>query len=170
MELRGKVVLGDAMHTQTTLSEQIVAAQGDFVWLVKNNQPTLREEIALLFEPPTPTVLGNVLPDDFASYERRETGHGRSEWRKLTVSSELTGYGDWPHLARVFPLERERIDRKSGAATTEVVYGLTSLTRAEASAKDLRLGQSVAKCKLDQHCAEPSCHHQPSAVRSAWLS
>jgi predicted transposase YbfD/YdcC len=137
LELRGKVVMGDAMHTQVTLSEQIVAAEGEFVWLVKDNQPTLREEIATLFEPPTPTVLGNVLPDDFATYERREAGHGRRERRKLTVSSELHGYSDWPHLEQVFRLERERIDPTSGAATTEVVYGLTSLSRAAASAKDL---------------------------------
>jgi predicted transposase YbfD/YdcC len=137
VDLRGKVVMGDAMHTQAALSAQIVAAEGDFVWLVKDNQPTLREEIALLFAPATPTVLGNVLPDDFVSYERREAGHGRGEWRKLTASGELKGYSAWPHLEQVFRLERTRVDRQSGAGTTEVVYGLTSLTRREASAKDL---------------------------------
>lgn len=137
IDLRGKVVMGDAMHTQTALSDQIVAGEGDFIWLVKDNQPTMREEIALLFAPPTPAVLGNVLPDDFATYERREAGHGRGERRKITVSSELKGYSEWPHLEQVFRLERERIDRLSGAATTEVVYGLTSLRRTEASAKDL---------------------------------
>ena len=82
-------------------------------------------------------MLGNVLPDDFVRYERRETGHGRSERRKLTVSSELKGYSAWPHLEQVFRLERERIDRRSGEGTTEVVYGLTSLPRAQASAKEL---------------------------------
>src|SRR5207302_4252175 len=87
-DLRGKIVLGDALHTQTKLSEQIVAGGGDFLWLDTENQPSQLEAIALLFEPATPTVLGNVLPDDFASYERRERGHGRLERRKLTVSSE----------------------------------------------------------------------------------
>ena len=40
LDLRNKVVTGDAMHTQRQLSIQIVAAGGDFVWIVKDNQPT----------------------------------------------------------------------------------------------------------------------------------
>lgn len=137
LDLRGKVVMGDAIQTQRELSKQIKAAGGDFLWLVKDNQPTVRAEIADLFAPPTPTVLGNVLPDDFVRYEKTTTGHGRREKRRITVSSELNGYTSWPHLGQVLQVERERIDLRTGAIETEVVYGLTSLSRKSASAKAL---------------------------------
>ena len=58
LDLRGKVVMGDAMHTQRTASVQIRDAGGDYVWLAKDNQPTLHADIATLFAPPEPTVLG----------------------------------------------------------------------------------------------------------------
>lgn len=42
---------------------------------------------------------------------------------------------DWPGVKQVFRLERERTT--GGKTTVEVVYGLTSLTPAEASAEQL---------------------------------
>ena len=47
VDLRGKVVTGDAMFAQRELSAQIVAAGGEYVWTVKDNQSTLRQDIAL---------------------------------------------------------------------------------------------------------------------------
>jgi len=94
LELRGKVVMGDAMHAQRELSRQMTGAGGDFIWPIKENQPSVRAEIAELFAPPTPTVLGSLMPDDFATYETATTGHGRREWRRITMSSELNGYTD----------------------------------------------------------------------------
>lgn len=137
LDLRGKVVMGDAMHTQRELSKQIKEAGGDFLWLVKDNQPTLQAEIAELFAPPTPTVLGNVLPDDFARYQKTNQGHGRCERRQITVSGELKGYAKWPYLEQVFELVRSRTDLQTGATQTEVVHGVTSLRRKAASAKTL---------------------------------
>ncbi len=57
--------------------------------------------------------------------------------RQITVSSELKGYSDWPGLEQVFVLERQRVELKSGEAECETVYGLTSLSAAEASAERL---------------------------------
>lgn len=58
LDLRGEIVMGDAMQTQRALSAQILEAGGDYIWFVKDNQPTVREEIATLFAPQTPNVLG----------------------------------------------------------------------------------------------------------------
>jgi hypothetical protein len=121
-DLRGKIAIGDALPTQRQLSEPIVAGGGGFAWRVEDNQPRVRAEIALLFAPPTPTGPGDARPDDFARYERRETGHGRRERRAITVSSELTGYSARPQLAQVSRLERERADRASGVSGTEGVW------------------------------------------------
>src|SRR3954466_12534552 len=49
LDLRGKIVAADALHTQRALSVQILAAGGEYLWRVKDNQPTLRADIAELF-------------------------------------------------------------------------------------------------------------------------
>jgi hypothetical protein len=51
LDLRNKVVIGDAMHTQRQLSTQIVEAGGDFVWIVKDNQVNILKAIEQLFTP-----------------------------------------------------------------------------------------------------------------------
>jgi hypothetical protein len=125
----------DAEALGLPMGEQVDG--GHLVWLVEENHPGLRTEIALLFEPATPAVLGNVLTDDFARFERRETGHRRNEWRRLKVSSELKSYSASPLVGQIFRLERERHDRRCGAGKVEVVCELTSLSHTETSAGDL---------------------------------
>jgi predicted transposase YbfD/YdcC len=137
IDLRGKVVVGDAMHTQRALSVQILAAQADYLWFAKDNQPTLLQSIVDLFETDRRTVLGGVVESDFATFGCVEKGHGRLESRQITVSSELKAYSDWPGLEQVFRLARRRGDYRGGKEETEVVYGLTSLRREEASPERL---------------------------------
>lgn len=140
LDLRGKIVMGDALHTQRALSVQIREAGGDYLWFAKDNQPTLHADIATLFAPAEPTVLGGQVPTDFQTARTVDKGHGRRETRQITVSTELNAYLDWPDVAQVFRLDRDRVETKTGKTTHEVVYGLTSLTRDKASAPSL-LGQ-----------------------------
>lgn len=137
LDLRGKVVTGDALHTQRALSAHIVAAGGDYLWLAKENQPTLRDDIAAVFALDDRTVAGGRLPGERRTAATVEKGHGRQERRRLTASTDLAGYSDWPGLAQVFRLERERRTCTTGKVEQEVVYGLTSLPRARATAADL---------------------------------
>lgn len=65
----------------------------------------------------------------------REKGHGRVEVRTITTTTWANEYADWPRVAQVFRLERER--RAKGVTTAEVVYGVTSLTRDRADAARL---------------------------------
>ncbi|MCD4671873.1 MAG: hypothetical protein K8R77_04335, partial [Anaerolineaceae bacterium] len=51
VDLRGKVVIGDALHAQRGLSIQIVEAGGNYIWYAKGNQPSMEENIRLWFEP-----------------------------------------------------------------------------------------------------------------------
>ena len=64
LDLRGKIVTADALHTQRALSVQILAAGGEYVWQVKENQPTLRADIAELFtaDPRTGDRVGAAVP------------------------------------------------------------------------------------------------------------
>jgi hypothetical protein len=51
LDLAGKIVLADALHTQVQTSQQILFAQGgDFLLTVKANQPTLQGTLQNLFE------------------------------------------------------------------------------------------------------------------------
>lgn len=78
LELKGALVTIDAMGCQKAITEQIIAAGADYVLAVKDNQPTLHEEVHQLFM--------DGLENDFADLEHRyhktsERGHGRVETR-----------------------------------------------------------------------------------------
>jgi len=130
LDLRQKVVTGDAAFTQRNLSIEIVAGGGDYLWKVKDNQPALLAEITLLFEPPKPALPGfNTPKSDFRTYSQITTGHGRIEKRTLTASSLLQGSSDWPHLAQVFRVEYETTNKKSGEITHFTTYGVSSQSK-----------------------------------------
>jgi hypothetical protein len=52
LDLRGRVVCGDALLTQRDLSVQVLSQGGDYIWFVKDNQPTLRRDVEQFFVPP----------------------------------------------------------------------------------------------------------------------
>jgi hypothetical protein len=49
--LEGRLVTGDAMFCQRDLSQQILHDKGHYLWFVKENQPTLLNDIKMAFAP-----------------------------------------------------------------------------------------------------------------------
>lgn len=138
VDLREKVVMGDAMHTQRAVSIQIVEAGGDYIWFAKGNQPEMEENIHLWFEPePDPIPGMGRLPKDFETAKEVSKGHGRLEERTLMVSSQLKDFLDWPYLEQVFQLERRFLSTKTGEVQEQLVYGFTSLSREEITPQKL---------------------------------
>jgi predicted transposase YbfD/YdcC len=133
LDLRGKVVMGDALLTQRDLSVQILQAEGEYVWLVKDNHPQLHQDIAAVFEPEVCVPGFSPTPKDFQTARTTDKLHGRFEQRSITTSCVLRDYADWPGLEQVFKLERRIVNTKTGVLRCETVYGLTSLTAAQAS-------------------------------------
>lgn len=133
VDLHGCVVTGDAMFTQRTLCEQIVAAGGDYVFPVKDNHPTMRQEIADLFMPAavSPGHSRVKLPETHAQTLNHD--HGRTEYRYLTASSQLNDYLDWSHLGQVFRVQRVVQHHQTGRITYEVLFGVTSLSAEQCS-------------------------------------
>jgi predicted transposase YbfD/YdcC len=133
LDLRGKIVTGDALLAQRELSLEIVRQGGHYVWLIKDNQPETRHDIERLFAP-EPVVKGfsPASHEDFQMAETVEKAHGRLERRTITVSSALRGYLTWPDVVQVFRLERHFTRMKDGQVMHDVVYGLTSLTPLQA--------------------------------------
>jgi predicted transposase YbfD/YdcC len=137
LDLRGKIIMGDAMHTQRELSVQIMEGGGDYIWLAKDNQPTLRRDIEQWFAPESHVKGFSPTAKDFQAARTVDKGHGRHEERTLTTSSMLNAYLDWPGVAQVFKLERRTTYLATGAVRHEVVYGLTSLPADKAAPKRL---------------------------------
>jgi predicted transposase YbfD/YdcC len=119
--VEGRVITVDALLTQRAIAQRIVEGGGDYVMIVKGNQPQLHQEIEEVFQDPT------VLAETMTASETVDSGHGRIEPRRLTTSTALVGYSDWPGLAQVFQVERSVTLKKSGAQRHDVVYGVTSL-------------------------------------------
>lgn len=125
LKLEGVLVSGDAMFAQRNLSTQIVEAGGDYLWVVKENQPTLYDDLRLLFGPQPQALAGtSLIADDFRRVRTLDLGHGRLDERVLTASSLLCEYSDWPYLAQAFCVERT--SKRAGRTSKEVRYGITS--------------------------------------------
>lgn len=121
VDLSNKIVSGDAMHTQRKLSRQVIKAGGDYLWCVKQNQPTLYQQLATAFAAPA------SYPADAVTVTEHDKGHGRIEKRQLTVSAQVTNTLAWPSAAQAFVLHRTRTECRSGKVTNQTVYGITSL-------------------------------------------
>ena len=140
VEISQKVITADAMHTQKRASRQIVDDQGDFVFPVKENQPQLYKNIQALFAPEYPKPGFGKIPTDFLTAQKVNKGHGRIETRTITTSEMLNAYAAWPGLAQVYRLQREFQWRRHGQCyrtSCEVEFGITSLTRTQATPEQL---------------------------------
>jgi predicted transposase YbfD/YdcC len=109
LEISGAIVTIDAMGCQKTIAADIRQAGADYVLAVKDNQPTLHNDILQVFS--------DGLENDFAglehhSYSTEEKGHGRVEKRLyhvLKVSKELAEqHAEWEDLRSIGMVLSER--------------------------------------------------------------
>ena len=130
IDWQGRVLTGDALYCQPSLCTQVVEAGGEYLLLVKDNQPTLLADMVQVFAPLTAeererTGVHTVHPLPIATERTVEKGHGRLEERQIRVSSELAGYSSWPYLEQVFEYTRRWTSK--GRTKQQVRYGITSL-------------------------------------------
>ncbi len=101
LTLKGAIVTIDAMGCQKNIAAQIIAAHADYCLAVKDNQPTLAEDIANSFL--------DAMEDDFESvthdeYETHSKGHGRIEVRHyytMPVPESLRTACEWKGLKSI---------------------------------------------------------------------
>jgi predicted transposase YbfD/YdcC len=132
LPLEGRVVTGDALYMQHSCCEQITQAGGDYLFIVKGNQPTLHNEIAHLFAEQKASA--------YMRYAQQTDQHAdRTEVRQVWVSSELGPYLqqelNWAGAQQVLKVRRQVIQK--GRTFQEERYALTSLSSKKASAPDL---------------------------------
>lgn len=125
VDWHGRVLTGDALFCQRHLCQQVLDAGGNYLLLVKDNQPALHEAIALWFDPPP--ALARRPVTDWRTTRTIDTKHGRRpEVRELRASTDLNAYLAWPGVAQVFRIERTW--REHGQPKRARHYGITSLS------------------------------------------
>ena len=122
LALEGRIVTADALLTQREIAQTILASRGDYLLVVKENQPTLHADSTATFAPEADTtgLVGTACT---------VTHHGdRLECRRLTASTALVGYSDWPGLAQVLRLDRRVVHKGTGVVLRQqTAYAVTSL-------------------------------------------
>jgi predicted transposase YbfD/YdcC len=129
--IQGRIFTMDALLTQREIARTILEGGGDYVMIVKENQPKLFTDLQELFAEPgaRPFIADEVTITN--------KGHGRIEQRRLRTSLDLADFSDWPGLQQAFILERQALILRTGELRQETVYGITSLSAPPAQAKTL---------------------------------
>jgi len=126
LNVEGAVFTLDALHTQKETARHIVEdKKADYMLEVKGNQPTLEN------------ILIDLPREAFGPWtEITERNKGRNEQRRIAVADPPPGF-DFPHCKQVYLHERYTRDKDGNILTAEAVTGVTSLTPAKASPRDL---------------------------------
>ncbi len=106
LDIEGALVTIDAMGCQKAIAEKIVEQEGDYVLSVKENQPTLYEQIERIDR-----AAFEKGYDGIDSSDEEEEGHGRQELRACWVLTDLQGLEErskWPGLQSVIVVVRDR--------------------------------------------------------------
>lgn len=122
LELKGAIVTIDAMGCQKNIVKEIVEAGADYVLALKNNHPTLCEDVKLWLDTEAEKGCLDV-------HETIDKDHGRIEIRRYTLSDDvewLLKQHDWTGLKAVGRVESTRII--GDHTSTEYRYYLVSLT------------------------------------------
>lgn len=123
LEVQGALVTIDAMGCQKAIAQKVVEGGADYILTVKDNQEHLLDDIQ--------RSLGQAFDTDFAglehdTFETRERGHGRDEYRSYTVVHHTAGLrqkGDWPRLTTIGMCYSERTSRGETAAEVRYFIG-----------------------------------------------
>lgn len=122
LSLEGCIVTIDAMGCQKAIAETIIKEKADYVFGLKGNQGTLRDDVKLYFE-------DQGFKDNAHDYHETIDGdHGRIETRRYWATSDIDWLSDkafWKSLSTIVMVERERI--VNGKASNETSYYITSL-------------------------------------------
>ena len=136
IDLRGVVGSSDALFARRTLSLKVVQAHGDYLWMVKDHEATVRQDSEDLFQPHRKRAGTPAPPMDFRRASPSEKGPGRLDKRSIGGSHLLADYSDWPGLDQVFKLARQS-PNALGKTETQVRSGMTSLPADLAAPKRL---------------------------------
>lgn len=132
INLKGCVVTADAIYCQKNTCEQIVKAKADYVLALKNNHPTLYDDVFLWLNTQYDKGCLDI-------HETIDKDHGRIEVRRYALSTDiewLAYQSDWVGLKAVAMVESTRMVGEM--ISTERRYYLSSLTDLSQVAETIR--------------------------------
>jgi len=130
--------------TQRNIANYLVMDRNaHYHFTVKNNQPSVFQDIALYFK--------DRKDPDFILCDPPD--HGRIEIRKIWATTELNDYLNFPHVGQAFVIQREFTDKKTGKDSCDIAYGITSRTPEQADP------ERVLATNRGHWSIENSCHY-----------
>ena len=126
LDIKGDTVTIDAMGCQSEIATKIRSKRADYVLAVKENQPTLHEEIKEYFQYLDEAKSVRELPEDIWESEL-EKDHGRIERRRIRTCCDisfLTGKKQWKDIKTIIEYRCERTVK--GEVTRTCKYYISS--------------------------------------------
>ncbi len=127
LNLVGRVVTADAMHTQKKAAGLVIGKGGHYIFGVKENQPRLWNAAV---------EAANEIDLDQPEYESCTRGHGRID-RHRAWTAPVPSSTDFPHASRYIIIERESSTLDDVRTSIETRYYVTDLTTDDASIEHL---------------------------------
>lgn len=121
LDVRGRIITADAMHTQRATADAVCARGGDYVLAQKGNQATLFQDAKLYLDDPEAA-------DHCQSFQSVDAGHGRIETRTAVISTDIGWLQErhgWPGLAAIGKVTATR--EANGKQSRQSRYFLLSL-------------------------------------------
>lgn len=120
LDVKDKIVTADAMHCQRETCRRIVKGQGNYVFGLKENQPSLFEDVRLFCE-----ACGSQ--NELECAQTIEKNAGRIEKRICRKIKDVSWLEDhkWPGLRSVFSIER--VTEVRGRSTRQTGFYISSL-------------------------------------------
>jgi predicted transposase YbfD/YdcC len=131
LSFAGHTITFDAAFTQWAVANAVLRGEGAYLMVVKGNQRTLQRDIAA-----ATAHRGRCT----GHAEQTEAAHGRIEHRSLWVAPALAVREQvlgFPGAHQILELTRRVVHKRSGQVHEETVYGVTSLSPAQADAPAL---------------------------------
>jgi predicted transposase YbfD/YdcC len=125
LAIEGAIVTIDAMGCQRAIARKIVEKKADYIFGLKGNQGTLRDDVELLV---SEQKARNFVDSEISRAETIDADNGRIETRVTTVIHDvewLRKRHDWPGLNAVAIVESTR--ETKGKIERETRYYITSL-------------------------------------------
>lgn len=154
LDITGAVVTVDAMGCQKAIARAISEAGADYVLALKDNHPTLHEDVQLWLD-------SEIARGRLALEETVEKDHGRIEVRRYALSTDLDWLEQksaWRGLHALGRVESTRII--GDQTTTEYRYYLCSLTDPRRFAEAVRTHWQIENGQhwiLDVQFGEDAC-------------
>ncbi len=127
LEIEGAIVTIDAMGCQRDIAQLIIDKKADYIFSLKGNQGTLREDVEFFFKE---QLKVNYVDTTVSCHQSVEKSHGRIEVRKITVCTDISWlqkHHNWPALTSIIMVEYDcEVDGKTRHETRFYISSICS--------------------------------------------